>query len=80
MQRPSGGGPCARPFSPLRRCVSRLRLAFAAGGGSIDRRSPPSRSTRTSRRAKAMIEGRDYQGSLPLLQQVVAKDPQNADA
>ncbi len=31
-------------------------------------------------RAKAMIEARDYKGSLPLLQQVVAKDPRNADA
>ena len=27
-----------------------------------------------------MIEARDYKGSLPLLQQVVAKDPRNADA
>ena len=27
-----------------------------------------------------MIEGRDYANALPLLQQVVAKDPRNADA
>ena len=27
-----------------------------------------------------MIEGRDYANALPLLQQVVAKDPKNADA
>ena len=27
-----------------------------------------------------MIEARDYKGALPLLQQVVAKDPRNADA
>ena len=31
-------------------------------------------------RAKAMIEAKDYKGALPLLQQVVAKDPRNADA
>ena len=27
-----------------------------------------------------MIDARDYRGSLPLLQQVVTKDPKNADA
>jgi tetratricopeptide (TPR) repeat protein len=56
-------------------------MAFAAGGGAD---SSPSQSFKpvdpNFTRAKAMIEGRDYQGSLPLLQQVVAKDPQNADA
>jgi tetratricopeptide (TPR) repeat protein len=56
-------------------------MAFAAGGGGSD---SPSQSAKpvdpNFTRAKAMIEGRDYQGSLPLLQQVVAKDPQNADA
>ena len=31
-------------------------------------------------RAKAMIEAKDYKGALPLLQQVVAKEPKNADA
>ena len=55
-------------------------MAFAAGGGA----DSPSQSTKpvdpNFTRAKAMIEGRDYQGSLPLLQQVVAKDPRNADA
>ncbi len=30
--------------------------------------------------AKAMIEARNYAGAMPLLQQVVAKDPKNADA
>src|SRR5262249_36339756 len=30
--------------------------------------------------AKAMIEARNYAGALPLLQQVVARDPRNADA
>ena len=27
-----------------------------------------------------MIEAKDYKGALPLLQQVVAKEPKNADA
>ena|SRR5204863_290645 len=31
-------------------------------------------------RAKAMIEARNYREALPLLQQVVAKEPRNADA
>jgi Flp pilus assembly protein TadD len=56
--------------------------SFAAGGGGAD--SQPIQSTKpvdpNFARAKAMIEARDYKGSLPLLQQVVAKDPRNADA
>jgi Flp pilus assembly protein TadD len=58
-------------------------LAFAAGGGggADSSLSVPSKPVDPNfTRAKAMIEGRDYQGSLPLLQQVVAKDPRNADA
>jgi tetratricopeptide (TPR) repeat protein len=56
-------------------------LAFAAGGGGSD--SQPIQSTKpvdpNFTRAKAMIEtNKDY--ALPLLQQVVAKDPRNADA
>lgn len=31
-------------------------------------------------RAKAMIEARDYKGAMPLLQQVVAANPKDADA
>jgi tetratricopeptide (TPR) repeat protein len=58
-------------------------LAFAAGGGGSD--SPPIQSTKpvdpNFTRAKAMIEtNKDYVNALPLLQQVVAKDPRNADA
>jgi tetratricopeptide (TPR) repeat protein len=57
-------------------------VTFAAGGGGSD--SQPITSTKpvdpNFTRAKAMIEARDYKGSLPLLQQVVAKDPRNADA
>jgi Flp pilus assembly protein TadD len=58
-------------------------LAFAAGGGGSD--SQPIQSTKpvdpNFTRAKAMIEtNKDYANALPLLQQVVAKDPRNADA
>src|SRR3954470_5265706 len=31
-------------------------------------------------RAKAMIEARNYKDAIPLLQQVVSKEPRNADA
>jgi Tfp pilus assembly protein PilF len=58
-------------------------MAFAAGGGGSD--SQPIQSTKpvdpNFTRAKAMIEtNKDYANALPLLQQVVAKDPRNADA
>jgi tetratricopeptide (TPR) repeat protein len=59
-------------------------VAFAAGGGggadsSLSTPSKPVDPNFT--RAKAMIEtNRDYANALPLLQQVVAKDPRNADA
>jgi Tfp pilus assembly protein PilF len=53
--------------------------AFAAGGGGADTTaSKPADPNYV--RAKAMIEARDYANALPLLQQVVAKDPKNADA
>src|SRR5690242_4003999 len=59
--------------------------AFAAGGGGG---GGDSMSTATLSKpmdpnfsqAKAMIEARNYGAALPLLQQVVAKDPRNADA
>jgi Flp pilus assembly protein TadD len=57
---------------------------FAAGGGSDSSSSslqqPAKPVDPNFVRAKAMIEARDYRGALPLLQQVVAKDPRNADA
>ncbi len=53
--------------------------AFAAGGGSADT-TPSKPADPNYARAKAMIEARDYANALPLLQQVVAKDPKNADA
>ena len=55
--------------------------AFAAGGGgggADQTAAKPADPNFT--RAKAMIEARDYANALPLLQQVVAKDPRNADA
>ena len=58
-------------------------MAFAAGGGGGSDPSPSQQAKPVDpnfTRAKAMIEARDYQGSLPLLQQVVAKDARNADA
>lgn len=56
--------------------------AFAAGGGGGGGSEQPAAKPADPNytRAKAMIEGRDYANALPLLQQVVAKDPRNADA
>jgi len=53
--------------------------AMAAGGGSMET-SPAKPVDANFTRAKAMIQAGDYQGALPLLQQVVTKDPKNADA
>lgn len=55
--------------------------AFAMGSDS----SQPSGAAKSSvdpdyARAKTMIEAKDYRGALPLLQQVVARNPKNADA
>jgi len=52
-------------------------LPVQAAGGSAEPTKPVDANYT---RAKAMIEARDYKGALPLLQQVVAKDPKNADA
>ncbi|TAJ41856.1 MAG: tetratricopeptide repeat protein [Reyranella sp.] len=55
--------------------------AFAAGGGGGGADQPAAKPADPNyTRAKAMIEGRDYANALPLLQQVVARDPKNADA
>ena len=53
--------------------------AFAAGGGGADTTASKPADPNYAR-AKAMIEARDYANAVPLLQQVVAKDPKNADA
>ena len=55
--------------------------AYAAGGGGGGMDNPPAPVKDSNfTRAKAMIEAKDYRGAMPLLQQVVAKDPRNADA
>ena len=55
--------------------------AFAAGGGADPAPAVQAKPVDPNyARAKQMIEARDYRNSLPLLQQVVAKDPRNADA
>ena len=60
-----------------------LALSGAAFGMGSDSTQPaaakPAGDSNYSR-AKAMIEAKDYNGALPLLQQVVAKEPKNADA
>ncbi len=60
-----------------------LALSGAAFGMGSDSTQPaaakPAGDSNYSR-AKAMIEAKDYKGALPLLQQVVAKEPKNADA
>ena len=59
---------------------------FAAGGGGADApriestSKPAAPADPTFAQAKAMIEGKNYAGAIPLLQQVVAKDARNADA
>lgn len=56
-------------------------FAYAAGGGGGGMDNPPAPVKDANyTRAKAMIEAKDYSNALPLLQQVVAKDPKNADA
>jgi tetratricopeptide (TPR) repeat protein len=55
--------------------------AFAAGGGGGGADNPPAKvfdPNYTS--AKGMIEAKNYAGAMPLLQQVVAKNPKDADA
>jgi Flp pilus assembly protein TadD len=60
-----------------------MALSGAAYGMGNDSSSAPAAKPATDPafgRAKAMIEAKDYKGALPLLQQVVAKEPKNADA
>ena len=59
--------------------------SFAAGGGADPQKIEPAAKAATPAdptfaRAKAMVEAKDYANAMPLLQQVVAKDPRNADA
>lgn len=60
-----------------------MALSSPAFGMGNDSSAPPTAKPAadpTFARAKAMIEAKDYKGALPLLQQVVAKEPKNADA
>ena len=60
-----------------------VALSGPAFGMGNDSSAPPAAKPAadpTFSRAKAMIEAKDYRGALPLLQQVVAKEPKNADA
>jgi len=64
-------------------CLLGLSMpASAAGGGgeSTSNLAPAKPVDPNFARAKALIEARQYGGALPLLQQVVAKDPRNPDA
>jgi predicted Zn-dependent protease len=55
--------------------------AFAMGGGANGVDKPPAAAANPDyTRAKTMIEAKNYKAALPILQQVVAKDPKNADA
>ena len=55
--------------------------AFAAGGGGGGVANPSSAPADPNYvSAKKMIEAKNYAGAMPLLQQVVAKNPKDADA
>ena len=54
--------------------------ALAMGSNDPPAASKPAAAPSDYARAKAMIEARNYKDSIPLLQQVVAKEPKNADA
>jgi predicted Zn-dependent protease len=54
--------------------------AFAAGGGGGGMANQQSATDPNYGAAKQMIDTKNFAGAMPLLQQVVAKDPKNADA
>ena len=58
--------------------------SFAAGGGGGGGSDQPAAVTKpvdpSFAQAKAMIEAKNYAAAIPLLQQVVAKNPRDADA
>src|SRR4249919_1714558 len=61
-------------------------FALAVSGGALAMGNDPPAAAKPAAapsdygRAKAMIEARNYKDAIPVLQQVVAKDPRNADA
>jgi tetratricopeptide (TPR) repeat protein len=61
--------------------LSTAAVAAGGGGGGGGMDSMPSKPVDPDfTKAKAWIEAKSYAAALPVLQQVVAKDPQNADA
>jgi Flp pilus assembly protein TadD len=61
--------------------ASALAAGGGGGGGETMNTSTPAKPVDPNfSQAKAMIEARNYGPAVPLLQQVVAKDPRNADA
>lgn len=60
---------------------STAALASGGGGGGESAGASPAKPVDPNfAQAKVAIEARSYAAAMPLLQQVVAKDPQNADA
>ena len=58
-----------------------VHAAGGGGGGASESLQTPAKPLDPNFvQAKALIEARNYAAALPLLQQVVAKDPRNADA
>ena len=55
--------------------LSAAAFGMGADSGSSDKPVDPEYA-----RAKAMVEAKNYAAALPVLQQVVAKNPKNADA
>ena len=72
--------------SPLLFLATALTLAAALPGAVLAMGNDPAPSAAKPggdpdyATAKQMIEAKNYQGALPLLQKVVAKNPKNADA
>ena len=72
--------------SPIILVAAALTLAAAIPGPVLAMGNDPAPSSAKPAgdpdyaTAKQMIEARNYKGALPLLQQVVAKNPKNADA
>jgi Flp pilus assembly protein TadD len=54
--------------------------AFAMGGSSDQPKATKASPSADYSRGKAMIEAKNFKEAIPLLQQVVAKEPKNADA
>jgi Flp pilus assembly protein TadD len=56
-------------------------FAAGGGGGGVDQPAAATKPVDPSfAQAKAMIEAKNYAAAMPLLQQVVAKNPRDADA